>query len=481
MLNLTGPVRDRTARRHDAAIVQAALILVAFGFTGKVDGDFGPTSQKGLREFMAKKGLKGTIEVRASGPAARALEAALPLRYRDLAAIEATNIVFVPSSGNIAPNRANFELGRPRGTDRFANAIEMLVRRAWERMRLRLRIEVSGIDERSARQAKIHSVGAEWLFVGALRPARPRQIPPVALERLRDLVRPLGPVEVRRGASDPHLIVTWNGERLLPAGTVRDNPALLDRWALRGLGGSEDRRLLAVAAMLLERAARDPAKTLDPSTRDKLGQLEALLRDPRAQKTLGILRRALSTPRVSAAPMEDAARFALRETKAAARAMDGLKSYVARASVLGEALFVVEEFDDTIDIGMAALTPFSDRYLLEFLIRTGNRFDLKPKMRNLFANRTENYDPSSGSVFPFDIWSNIQWGYVGSKVENTLEYLLDRGELAQRIQRREGDPVHDQAAIELGRELWAAHGTGLSLQTFLAALRTRKGRLGRRP
>ena len=340
MLHLTAPVRDRTAHRHDAAIVQAALHLgpplMANPLTGrnalavKVDGDFGAKSQEALRLFMSDKRLRGPVEVRPGGPVARALEAALPHRLRNLAAIETSNIVFIPERDKIGRDRALRHRRQQPGARRFADALGALARRVWQRMGLRLAFELAGIDERGARQIEIRSVGAEWLFAGAIRPARPRETPPVALERLRDLVLPLGRVEIRRGGRGPHILLTWNGERLLPPGAVGNDPALLARWALPRLANNRDRRALAAAARLLEMAARHPPRPSPPPPAPKLEQLQGLLKDPRAQKALGGTVRALSGPRVSAAAMEDVARFTLRETLANARFIAGKKTSQAR-------------------------------------------------------------------------------------------------------------------------------------------------------
>ena len=146
-----------------------------------------------------------------------------------------------------------------------------------------------------------------------------------------------------------------------------------------------------------------------------------------------------------------------------------------------ESEIVVQEIDGLDDIVLTIQAKKSKFGLAKLFINTGNRFDLKIKIRNLSGNRIENYDPVSGFLFPFDIWSNFQWGFTGAEFGGSDKEVSLIAQIAQLLHYQEMDPVHDKAAIQMGRDLWKSHKMGLSIVTFVGALRARKTQLGRRP
>lgn len=134
------------------------------------------------------------------------------------------------------------------------------------------------------------------------------------------------------------------------------------------------------------------------------------------------------------------------------------------------------------------------------MVASGRKWDHKGPIRRIYL-ATEHFDPVSEKSYPFDIWSNIHYGYVGSKVGFSADVLLtgagaaqtktivnqalkgklgpledafDRFSKAPFGDKIKGiDPDPDQAAIQLGIDLWKTPGDSLSLSDLVSEVRKR--------
>jgi Bacterial toxin 44 len=94
----------------------------------------------------------------------------------------------------------------------------------------------------------------------------------------------------------------------------------------------------------------------------------------------------------------------------------------------------------------------------------------------------------NATLYSFDTWTNIHYGFVGMAAGFSRDELLDNAGLAQIAGgnpepappgspwRAYDDPL-DQAAITVGLDLWANHGSSLTVSNIVDAVEAAKHRL----
>lgn len=121
------------------------------------------------------------------------------------------------------------------------------------------------------------------------------------------------------------------------------------------------------------------------------------------------------------------------------------------------------------------------------LVRQDGAWDHKPLIAARFNPRAPNgnqvWHLYGNTLYFYDVWSNIHYGYVGKGVGFSDSMLLDGAGLEQigstllRGSAPQSDPSvsglrrwddpHDRAAIEMGIRMYANHPTNVSAQTLL--------------
>jgi len=111
-------------------------------------------------------------------------------------------------------------------------------------------------------------------------------------------------------------------------------------------------------------------------------------------------------------------------------------------------------------------------------------WDYKPEIRELSPVR--DWQQVDDSIYRFDVWTNIHFGYVGSAAGFSEEELLHGAGVAQAIARNSNpdrqpwnpktwDDPFDQAAIRLGVKLWHDYGLKLQPADIVKAIRVTPG------
>lgn len=133
------------------------------------------------------------------------------------------------------------------------------------------------------------------------------------------------------------------------------------------------------------------------------------------------------------------------------------------------------------------------------MVGYGRPWDHKVYIRNTYG--LQSYDSESNRLFPFDLWSNIHYGYIGNKIGFSESTLLHGASVAQlmhdlpdvsEVWDRFGNPDHegeypslrrfdhpeDQLAIRIGFHLYANHQEHVTVNHLLRRIRARAGSLG---
>ncbi|AXY34288.1 polymorphic toxin type 44 domain-containing protein [Yersinia pseudotuberculosis] len=120
-------------------------------------------------------------------------------------------------------------------------------------------------------------------------------------------------------------------------------------------------------------------------------------------------------------------------------------------------------------------------------VKTGAKWDHKPKIKNLFSKSAVARPLSSGNTsrshyhkyknhdYFYDVWSNIHYGYLGLSVGFSEEYLLLGSNLEQYRTSpiSDADPIDDVTCMKIGYALFHKHGKyaeTLKADDILAAL-----------
>jgi hypothetical protein len=132
------------------------------------------------------------------------------------------------------------------------------------------------------------------------------------------------------------------------------------------------------------------------------------------------------------------------------------------------------------------------------LVKTDGDWDHKKDIIKFFGHRSFDSQGSKRTVYPFDIWSNIHYGYVGLAANIPEWSLLEGAGVAQIIAKKvpagvrqrlpqnirnslnilaAWDAPHDQASIKVGFELWRSAGKGVTKENILNAVRLNAARL----
>jgi hypothetical protein len=135
------------------------------------------------------------------------------------------------------------------------------------------------------------------------------------------------------------------------------------------------------------------------------------------------------------------------------------------------------------------------------MVRYGGPWDHKNHIRITFG--LQSYDSVSNRLFPFDLWSNIHYGYVGNKIGFSESTLLHGASAAQLMHdlpdfsgvwERFTNPDHegeypslrrfdhpeDQLAIRIGYYLYVNHQEHVTVSDLLGRIRARANDLNAR-
>lgn len=106
-------------------------------------------------------------------------------------------------------------------------------------------------------------------------------------------------------------------------------------------------------------------------------------------------------------------------------------------------------------------------------VKTGARWDHKPKIRDLFSsvavarplpgsgtNSKSYFHRYKNNDYFYDVWSNIHYGYVGLSVGFSEDWLLLGSTIEQWRTSEEGnaDPIDDITCMKIGMALYRQHG-----------------------
>jgi hypothetical protein len=125
-------------------------------------------------------------------------------------------------------------------------------------------------------------------------------------------------------------------------------------------------------------------------------------------------------------------------------------------------------------------------------VRQNGEWDHKPKIAALFHPRSpgglQHWHLYGSTLYFYDVWSNIHYGYVGRAAGFSASTLLDGAGLEQmgsdlaRLNRparsagvsglRAWDDPHDRAAITIGMDLYRRRPAGVTAQEVLNAVIT---------
>lgn len=433
MVSLTGPVKATGAKKHDVALVQAALALIKdkrgkayLTGTAIVDGDYGPTTQNALRRFVEQRvpsqrfqtsrrrpsgRVRPVVEVRPGGPVLNALSKLLPTRVRGMRALFGTDVIYVPTigGGQVEPVVRYIQQTLPL-PDSFAGDAGRLVKAIHDKLALLLEPEVVDSDSAGLPKLVMTIGGATWLFVRQQHVNRTSPAPEEAAHAVLDQARGFGRAE--RVVPAKVCLRPLRRASDTAAQTRHLDRNLLRRWNL-SLPVSGPHRIttaygqaqLAAVSELFESAARSPGKVMDAKRSNQIETIARLLdrfAKTQAKEVRSVLT-GITASDTSAAPMEDAARFIYKEMT------NNIDSSVAE-EIRNAGAFELDLSD--LDINRLAAIPGK---LRRFYIaaNTGGIWDHKPVIKNLFRGKRWTFDPQSKHWFHFDIWSNVHFGYIG--------------------------------------------------------------------
>lgn len=498
MVSLTGSVRPTGAKKHDVALVQAALALIRdkrgkayLTGTAVVDGVYGPSTQDALLRFVEERvpshrfetsrsrprgQFRPVVEVRPGGPVLNALSRSLPTRVRGMRAMFGTDVIYVPTigGGQVEPVVRFIQQKLPL-PDSFAGDAGRFVKAVHDELGLLLEPDVVDSDNAGLPKLVMTIGGTTWLFVRRRHVNRTSPAPEEAVHAVLDRAGHFGRAE----RVVPGRVCLRAKQRAgdTAAFAARLDRDLLRRWQLsfppprsNAVTARYAQILLASAAELFEAAARSPGKVMDAQRARQIEGFAVLMKrlgGPQGKEVLSVLK-GVTASDTSAAPMEDAARFIYKEM------INNIDSSLAR-QIRDAPRFEFDLLDADDDL------PFLGEKFEKFkeATETGGIWDHKPVVKNLFRGKQWIFDPKSKQRYRFDVWSNIHFGYIGKSLNFTsfeLHFGAAVGQVTANFKEtilsgNFGDDPLDRKAIDLGIKLWDVEGSGLTFSTFIAQIR----------